>query len=39
MTKTKLRLVRLGEARALTRDLIQGDHTEMQVFPSWTAGG
>lgn len=34
MTPTLLRLVGFGSARALTRDLIGGVHTEIQEFDS-----
>ena len=34
MKTRKLRLVHLGSAKTLTRDLIQGNYTEMGVFPS-----
>jgi len=33
MKTTKLRLVSFGSAKALTRDNIQGEDTEMGVFP------
>lgn len=33
MKTTKLRLINFGSAKALTRDNIQGDDTEMGVFP------
>ena len=39
MADTKLRLVSFGAAKALTRDLEDGDHAEMQIFPSRTAAG
>jgi len=40
MTPTpKLRLVSLGSAKALTRDMIQGDYTELGVFPSSKPAG
>lgn len=40
MTSTpKLRLVNFGSARALTRDMILGDYTELGVFPSSRPAG
>lgn len=39
MTTPKLRLVSFGSAKALTRDMIQGDYTELGVFPSSKPAG
>ena len=39
MTTGKLRLVSFGAAKALTRDLEEGDYTEFQVLPSRTQIG
>jgi hypothetical protein len=40
MTPTpKLRLVALGSAKALTRDMIEGPYTELGVFPSSKPAG
>ena len=39
MKTPKLRLVHFGSAKALTRDLIQGNYTEMGVFPSEKPAG
>ncbi len=36
---TLIRLVRLGDARALTRDALPGPYLEMGIFPSRTVEG
>ena len=39
MTTPLIRLVSLGSPRALTRDLIGGEYTEMNVFDSREPAG
>lgn len=34
MTSTKLRLISFGSAKAMTRDLLGGQYTEINVFDS-----